>query len=38
MIFGRLSERLGLLDKETCPLYSRLGFRRGIPFEVRKRM
>jgi hypothetical protein len=27
-VFRRLSERLGLFDQQTCPLRSRLGFRR----------
>jgi hypothetical protein len=30
----RLTERFSLLDQNTCPLRSRLGFRRGIPFDV----
>ena len=33
-IFGRLSERFSLFDQQTCPLRSRLGFRRGIPFDM----
>ena len=30
-VFGRLSERFGLLDQQTCPFRRRLGFRCGIP-------
>ena len=33
-IFGRLSERFGLFDQQTCPLRSRLGFRRSISFDM----
>ena len=33
-VFGRLSERFSLFDQQTCPLRSRLGFRRGIPFDM----
>ena len=33
-VFGRLSERFSLFDQLTCPLHSRLGFRRGIPFDM----
>ena len=33
-VFGRLSERFSLLDQQTCPLHSRLGFRRGISFDM----
>ena len=33
-IFGRLSERFSLFDQQTCPLRSRLGFRRGIAFDM----
>ena len=33
-VFGRLSERFGLFDQQTCPLRSRLGFRRGIAFDM----
>ena len=33
-IFGRLSERFGLFDQQTCPLRSRLGFRCGKPFDM----
>ena len=33
-IFGRLSQRLGLFDQQTCPLRSRLGFGRSIPFDM----
>ena len=29
-IFGRLSQRFSLFDQQTCPLRSRLGFRRSI--------
>ena len=30
-VFGRLSERFGLFDQQTCLLYGRFGFRRSIP-------
>ena len=30
-VFGRLSERFSLFDQQTCPLRSRLGFRRAYP-------
>ena len=33
-VFGRLSERFSLFDQQTCPLRSRLGFRRSIPFDM----
>ena len=33
-VFGRLSERFSLFDQQTCPLRSRLGFRRGISFDM----
>src|SRR5262249_44681516 len=33
-IFGWLSDCFSLLDQKTCPLYSRLGFRRGISFDM----
>ena len=33
-VFGRLSERFSLFDQQTCLLHSRLGFRRGIPFDM----
>ena len=33
-IFRRLSERLSLFDQKTRPLNCRLGFWRGIPFDV----
>src|ERR1700720_3018132 len=33
-IFGRLSQRFGLLDQQTCLLRSRLGFGGGIAFDV----
>ena len=36
-IFGRLAKCFGLFDQQTCPLRSRLGFRRRIPFDVDKR-
>ena len=36
-VFGRLSERFSLFDQQTCPLHSRLGFRRGIAFDVDER-
>ena len=33
-----LSERLSLFDQQACPLCSRLGFRRPIPFEPEYRV
>ena len=33
-VFGRLSERFRLFDQQTRPLHSRLGFRRGISFDM----
>ena len=33
-IFGRLSQRFGLLDQQTCLLGSRLGFGGGIAFDM----
>ena len=36
-VFGRFSERFRLLDQQTCPLRSRLGFRRRIPFDMDER-
>ena len=33
-VFGRFSERFSLLDQQTCLLCSRLGFRRGIAFDM----
>ena len=33
-VFGRLSERFSLFDQQTCSLRSRLGFRRGIAFDM----
>ena len=33
-VFGRLSERFGLFDQQTCPFRSRLSFRRSIPFDM----
>ena len=33
-VFGRLSERFSLFDQQTCPLRSRLGFRRRISFDM----
>ena len=35
-VFGRLSERFSLFDQQTCLLRSRLGFRRGIAFDVHR--
>ena len=29
-VFGRFAQRFSLFDQQTCPLRSRLGFRRGI--------
>ena len=37
-IFGRLSERVSLFDQQTCPLCSRLSFRRCIPFDMHERV
>ena len=31
-----LPERFSLFDQQTCSLHSRLGFRRGMPFNVHK--
>ena len=36
-VFGWLSERFSLFDQQTCPLRSRLGFRRSIPFDMIER-
>jgi hypothetical protein len=36
-VFGRLSERFSLLDQQTCPLRSRLGFRCRKPFYMHER-
>lgn len=33
-IFGRLSQRFGLLDQRACLLRSRLGFRGTIAFDM----
>ena len=33
-VFGRLSQRFSLLDQQTCLLRSRLGFDRGIAFDM----
>ncbi len=33
-IFGRLSQRFGLLDQRACLLRSRLGFGGGIAFDM----
>ena len=33
-VFGRLAERFSLFDQQTCPLHSRLGFRRRIAFDM----
>ena len=33
-VFERLSERFSLFDQQTCPLRSRLGFRRSITFDM----
>ena len=33
-LFGRLSERFGLLDQQTSLLCCRLGFRGGIAFDM----
>jgi hypothetical protein len=37
-IFRRLAERFGLFDQQTCPLRSRLSFRRGIALDMEKRV
>jgi hypothetical protein len=36
-IFRALSERFSLFDQQTCPLLSRLGFRRRIPLDMDER-
>src|SRR5262249_39792944 len=36
-IFGRLAERISLMDQPTGPLPRRLGFQRSIPFDVDER-
>ena len=36
-VFGRLAERFSLFDQQTCSLRSRLGFRRGVPFDMDER-
>ena len=36
-VFGRFSERFSLFDQQTCPLYSRFGFRRSISFDMDER-
>ena len=36
-VFRRFSERLGLLDQQTCPLHSRFGFRRSISLDLHER-
>ena len=33
-VFGRFSEYFRFLNQHACLLRSRLGFRRGIPFDV----
>ena len=33
-VFGRLSKRFSLFDQQTCPLRSRLGFRRSVSFDM----
>src|SRR5262249_56710087 len=33
-IFGRLPERFGLLDQQTCPLDSSPGFRRRVAADM----
>src|SRR6516225_8283634 len=33
-VFQRLSERFGSFDQQTCPLRSRLSFRRRKPFDM----
>src|SRR6201981_735171 len=33
-VYGRLSERFGLLDQQTSLLCCRLGFRGGIAFDM----
>src|SRR6516165_9999460 len=35
-ILGRLPECFSLFDQQTCPLRGRLGFRRGMPFDMLK--
>ena len=36
-VFGRLAERFSLFDQQTRPLRSRLGFRRGVSFDMDER-
>ena len=36
-VFGRLTERFSFFDEQTCLLYSGLGFRRSISFDVDQR-
>ena len=36
-VFGRLAERFSIFDQQTCPLCSRLGFRRRVPFDMDQR-
>ncbi len=36
-VFERLSERFGLFDQQARPLHGRLGFRRGMTFDVHER-
>ena len=35
-VFRAPSERLSLFDQQSRPLRSRLGFERGIPFDMHK--
>jgi hypothetical protein len=36
-VFGRISQRFCLLDKQPCPLHGLLWFRRRIAFDVEQR-
>jgi hypothetical protein len=36
-VFGWLAECLSLIDKQVCPLHGRLGFGRGVSFDVDER-
>ena len=33
-VFGRLAERVGLFDQQTCFFHRRLGFRRSMSFDM----
>src|SRR5262249_22948051 len=36
-VFGRLPLRFSLIDQQTCPLRSRLGFRGAVSFDMHQR-